>query len=156
MRLWEPDRKEARVPKNWSLQTMVMEKTPESTLSSEEIEPVNPERNQPWIIIGRTDVEAEGPVLQSPDANSRLTGKVPNVRKDWSQEGKGATEDEKVEWHYQCSEHELGQLWEMMKDRETWHAAVHGVAKSQTRQSNWTTATIVTDGTVCLVFCFGV
>ena len=82
--LWELDCKEGGAPKNWCLQTVVPEKTPESTLESKEIKPVNLKGNQSWILIGRTDAEGETPVLSS-DENSWLIGKVPDAEEDWGQ-----------------------------------------------------------------------
>ena len=90
--LWELDCKEGRKPENWCLRTVVLEKTPESPLNSKKIKPVNLKGNQPWIFTGRTDAEAEAPVLWSSDVNRRLTGKVPNAGKDGEQ--KRASEDE--------------------------------------------------------------
>ena len=78
-------------------------------LYSKEIQPVNPKWNQPWIFTGKTDVEAEAPILWPPDAKSRLIGKNPDVRKDWGQEEKGTTEDEMVGWHLWLSGHEFEQ-----------------------------------------------
>ena len=79
---------------------MVLEKTLESPLDSEEMNPVSPKGNQSWVFIGRTDAEAEALVLWQPDANSRLAGKGADAGKDWGQEKKGTTEDEMVGWHH--------------------------------------------------------
>ena len=78
---------------------MVLEKTLESPLDSKEIKPVKPKGNQPWIFIGRTDAEAETPILWLPDGKSRFTGKDPDAGKDCGQEVKAATEDKMVGWH---------------------------------------------------------
>ena len=99
--LWELDREKGRTPKNWCLQTMVLKKAPESPLDSKEIKPVNLKGDQPWIFIGRTDADAEAPILWPPDAKSWPLGKDPVAGKDWRQEEKGMTEDEMVEWHHQ-------------------------------------------------------
>ena len=107
--LWELDRKEGRAPKNWCLQTMVLEKTPESPVDSKEIKPVNLKGNQPWIVVGRTDAEAEAPVFWSSGANSWLIGKFPDAGKDWRQKEKRLSEAEMAGWHHQCNGHELGQ-----------------------------------------------
>ena len=89
--IWELDHKEGRVLKNWCFWTMVLEKTLESLLDSQGIKPVNPKGNQLWTFIGRTDAEAEAPVLWPPDSNSWLTGKDPNAGKDWRQEEERVT-----------------------------------------------------------------
>ena len=82
----EFDHKEGWVLKNWCVWTVVLKKTLESPLDSKEIKSVNPKGNQPWIFTGRTDAEAKAPILWPPDANSQLTGKDPDVGKDWRQE----------------------------------------------------------------------
>ena len=80
----------------------------ESPLDCEEIQPVHPKRNQSWIFIGRTDIEAETPILWPPDMKNWLTGKDPEAGKDWRQEEKGTTEDEMVGWYHQLNGHEFG------------------------------------------------
>ena len=80
---------------------MVLEKTLERPFHCKEVKPVNPKGNQPWILFGRTDPEAEAPILWPPDAKSEFIGKDPDAGKDWGQEGKRATEDEVVRWHHQ-------------------------------------------------------
>ena len=129
--LWELDHKEGRMPKNWCLQTVVLEKTPESPLDSKEIKPVTLKGNQPWILIGRTDADPVAPVFWSSDANSWLTWKVPDAWKEWGQKEKRASEDEMAGWHHWCNGHVLG-LQEMVRDKEAWSAAVHRVTKSWT------------------------
>ena len=106
--------KESWVPKNWCFWTVVLEKTLESPLDCKEIQPVHSKGNQSWIFIGRTDAEAEAeaPVLWPPDTSSQLIGKDLDAGKDWGQEEKGLTEDERVGWHHQFDGHESEQaLW---------------------------------------------
>jgi len=85
--------------------TVVLEKTLESPLDSKEIKPVNPKGNQPWILIAKTDAEAEVPILWPSDEKSWLIGKDPHAGKDWRQKEKRVTEDEVVGWHHRCNEH---------------------------------------------------
>ena len=106
--MWELNYKEGWAPKNWCFWTVVLEKTLESPLDSK-IKPVNRKGNQSWIFIGRTDAEAEAPILWPPDAKSRLVGKDPTAGKDWGQE-KGTTKDEMVGWHQQLNGHEFEQI----------------------------------------------
>jgi len=89
----ELDHKDGWVPKNWCIWIVVLEKTLESPVDYKEIKPDNPKGDQPWIFTGRTDAEA--PILWSPDVKSWLIRKDPDARKDWGQEEKGTTEDEK-------------------------------------------------------------
>ena len=89
--------------------TVMLEKTLESLLDCKEIKPVNPKGNQHWIFIGRTDAEAEAPVLGPPDAKSWLIGKDPDAGKDWGQQEKGTTEDEMVGWHHLLNGHKFEQ-----------------------------------------------
>ena len=89
---------------------VVLEKTPECPLDSTEIKPVNPKGNHLWILIGRTDAEAEAPVFWSPDAKTRLSGKVCDAGKDWGQKEKRVSEDKIARWCHQCNGHELGQI----------------------------------------------
>ena len=110
---------------------MVLEKTLESPLDSKEIKPVNPKGNQLWILIGRTDAEAKTPIVGPHDVNSQLVGKDPDAGKDWRQKEKRAAEEEMVGWHHQFNGHELGQTWEMVREREAWCATGQGVSWSQ-------------------------
>ena len=87
--------------------TVVLEKTLESPLDCKEIQPVNLKGNQSWIFIGRTDTEAETPILWLPDVKNWLIGKDPDAGKDWRQEEKGMTEDEMVGWHHRLNGHEF-------------------------------------------------
>ena len=94
--------------KNWWFWAVVLEKTLESPLDCKEIQPVHPKRDQSWIFIGWTDVEAETWILWPPDMNNWLIWKYPDAGKDWGQEEKGTTEDEMVGWHHQFYGHEFG------------------------------------------------
>ena len=133
--MWDLDYKESWMPKKWCFWTVVVEKTLESPLDCMEIKPFNPKGNQAWIFIGRTDAEA--PILWPSDAKSWLTGKYCDAGKDWRQE-KGTTEDEVAGWHHGYSVNMSLSKLQKMKDREAWHAAVHGVAKNRTQLSDWT------------------
>ena len=108
--MWELDHKESWAPKNQCFQTVLLEKTPETPLDRKEVKPVNPKGNQPWIFIGRPDAEAEVPILWPPDVKNWLTGKDPDAGKDWSQEGKGTTENKTVGWHRQLDGFEFEQV----------------------------------------------
>ena len=105
--MWVLDYKESWVPKNWCFWTVVLEKTLESPLDCQEIQPVHPKGNQSWIFIGRTDTEAEAPILWPPDAKNWLVWKNPDAGKGWRQEKKGMTEDEMVGWHHRLDGHEF-------------------------------------------------
>ena len=106
--IWELNRNESWVPKNWCFWTVVLEKTLESPLDCKEIQPVYRKRNQFWVFIGRTDVEAETPKLWPPDVKSWLIWKDLDTGKDWGQEEKGMTEDEMLQWHHWHNGHGFG------------------------------------------------
>ena len=105
--MWELGYKESWVPKNWCFWTMVLEKTLESPLDFKEIQPVHPKGDKSWLFIGRTDAEAETPVLWPPHVKSWLIGKDPDAGRDWEQEEKGPTEDEMAGWHHRLDGHEF-------------------------------------------------
>ena len=100
--------KESWAQKNWCFWTVVLEKTLESPLNCKEIQPVHPKGDQSWVVIGRTDAEAETPILWPPHEKSWLIGKDPDAGKDWRQEEKGTTEDEMVGWHHWLYGQEFG------------------------------------------------
>ena len=108
IQLWELNRKEGKVPKDSCLQTVVLEKTPESPLYSKLIKLVDLKGNQPWVQIGRTDAEAEASVFWSPDVKSQYFGKVPDTGKYWGQK-KRVSDNEMAGWRHRCNGHELGQ-----------------------------------------------
>ena len=136
--MWELDYKESWALKNWCFWTVVLEKTLKSPLDCKEIQPVHPKGNQPWIFIGKTDAEAETPILWPPDAKNWLFWKDNDVGKDCGQEEKGTTEDEMAGWHHRLDGDGLGGLWELVMDREAWRAVIHVVAKSRTQLGDWT------------------
>ena len=136
----ELDYKKGWIRNNWCFQIVVLEKTLESAVDYKKIKPVNLKGNQPWIFIGRTDIEAETPTLWPPDAKSWLTGKDCDAGKDRRQKVKRATEDEMVGWHHQFNRHELGKT---PGDSEWQKPAVLQSMGSQswTCLGDWTTTT---------------
>ena len=105
--MWELDYKESWALKNWCFWTVVLEKTLENPLDCKEIQPVHAQANQSWMFIGRTNVEAETPILWPLDAKNWLTRKDSDAGKDWRQEQRGMVENEMVGWHHQLNEHEF-------------------------------------------------
>ena len=145
--MWELDHKEGWAQKNWCFWTMMLEKsnydvgllTLKSPLDSKEIKPVNQKGNEPSIFIGRTDIEAEGPIPWPPDAKIWLTGKHPDVGKDWRQNEKGVAEDEMVGEHHWLNGHEFEQTPGDSGGQRSLVCHILGVTKSQTWLSNWMT-----------------
>ena len=115
----ELDYIESWVLKNWCFWTLVLEKILESPLECKEIQPVHPKGNQSWLFIGRTDAEAETPILWPTDAKNWLIGKDPDVGKDWMWEEKGRTEDEMVGWHHWLNGHEFEQALGVGDEQES-------------------------------------
>ena len=105
--IWELDYKESWGLENWCFWTVMLVKTLQSPLDCKEIQSVNPKGNRSWIFIGRTDAEAETPILWPPDSKNWLIEKDPDAGKDWRREKKGTTEDEMVGWHHQLDGHEF-------------------------------------------------
>ena len=116
--IWELDYKESWAMTNWCFLTAVLEKTLKSPLDCKEIQPVCSEGDQAWILTGRTDTEAEAPILCPPDVKNWLLGKDPDVGKDWRQEEKGTTKDEMIGWHHDTMDMSLSKVRELVMDRE--------------------------------------
>ena len=135
--MWELGHKETWAPKNWCIRIVVLEKTLESPLDSKEIKPISPKGNQPWLIIRRTDAEAEASIHWPPDAKSQLTGKKDLMLGKIEGKRRRGQQDETVGWQ---SLTQWTWIWansgRYLKDREAWRAVVHGVAKSWTRLNN--------------------
>ena len=140
--MWELDHKKGWALKNWWFWTVVLEKALEGPLDYKEIQPVHPKGNKSWIFIGRTDAEAEAPILWPPDAKSQLTGKVMAFLMLGKTEGKKRRGQQRMRWLDSITDSmdmNLNKLWEIVKGREDWHAEVHEVAKSRRWLRDWTT-----------------
>ena len=136
--MWELDYKESWALKNWCFWTVLLEQTLVSPFDCKEIQPVHPKGNKSWIFIGKTDAEAETPILWPPDAKNwpiwkeRLMGKI---------EGRRRRGRQKMSWLIGITDSMdmgLSRLQQLVMEREAWHAVVHGVIKSQTQLSGWT------------------
>ena len=135
--MWELDCEESWALKHWCFWTVLLEKTLESPLDCKEVQPVH-SKDQSWVLIGKTDVEAETPILWPPHVKSWLIGKDPDAGRDWGQEEKGTTEDEMAGWHYGLYAHEFGWTLGAGDGQGGLSAAIHGVTNSRTWLSDWT------------------
>jgi len=152
--MWELGYKESWVPKNCCFWTVVLEKTLERPLDYKEIQPIHPKEEQSWVFIGRTNAEAETPILWPPDVKSWLTGKDPDVGKDWGQEEKGMTEDERVRWHHWLNGHGFGWTQGVGDGQgglvccSSWGHKVLDMTELKLQQQSW----LLTLACLCLVF----
>ena len=139
--MWELDHKEGRALKNWCFRTVVLEKSLGSPLDNKEIKPVNPKGNQSWILLGRTNVEAEAPILWSPDVKSQVIEKTLMLGKI---EDRRRRRWQRMRWLDSITDSidmNLGKLWEVGRNREAWRTVAHGIANSWIQLGDWTTIT---------------
>ena len=129
--MWELEHTKSWALKNWCLQILVLEKTLESPLDSKEIRPISPKENQSWILIGRTDAEAEAPILWLPDVKNWRIGKTLMLGKTEGERRRGQQRMRCLDSITNSVDMNLSKLWEIVKDRKAWRASVHGVPDSQ-------------------------
>ena len=149
--MWELDYKESWAPKNWCFWTMVLEKTLESPLDCKEVQPAHPKGDQSLMFIGRTGVEAETLILWPTDAKSWLIWKDPDAGKIEGGRRRGWQRTRWLDGITDSMDMSLSRFRELVTDREAWHAAIHGIVKSQTQMSNWTELNIPKQTLTCFL-----